>query len=147
MQAELVFNIFNTLILPPWLLMIIAPRWWVTQKLVNSYIIPLALAVAYVIIIFSNLQGIASADFGSLKGIQNLFVAAGSAPFFAAAAWFHYLAFDLLVGTWILNDSQKTGITHWLIIPCLFFTFMLGPTGFLLYHLIKWAYSQMVNKM
>jgi hypothetical protein len=93
MQAELVFNIFNTLILPPWLLMVVAPRWWLTQKLVNSYVVPLALAVAYVVIIFSNLQGIASADFGSLKGIQALFVAAGGAPFFAAAAWFHYLAF------------------------------------------------------
>jgi hypothetical protein len=144
MNAELVFTIFNTAILPIWILMLVAPKWKVTLWLINSYLVPLALALAYAIIIFSNIGGILGADFGSLKGIQALFAGASQAPYFAAAAWFHYLAFDMLVGTWILNDSQKSGITHWLIIPCLFFTFMLGPVGFLLYHIIKMLYKQVV---
>jgi hypothetical protein len=137
MNPELLFRILNTLVLIPWVLMLFAPNWKYTKSLVNSYLIPLALSVAYVVIIFSNLGGIAQADFTSLKGIQALLVGAGNAPYFAAAAWFHYLAFDLFVGTWIFNDAQKSKINHFLLIPCLFFTFMLGPTGFLLYIIIK----------
>lgn len=137
MKAELVFTIFNTAVLLPWVLMLFAPFWKYTQLLVNSYAIPLALSVAYVAIIFTNLGAIAQADFGSLKGIQALFVGAGNAPYFAAAAWFHYLAFDLFVGTWIFNDAQKFKINHFAVVPCLVMTFMLGPTGFLVYMIIK----------
>lgn len=137
MNAELVFRIFNTLILIPWILMIFVPFWKYTKLLVNSFIIPLALSAAYVIIIFSNINAISQADFATLKGIQTLFVGAGNAPYFAAAAWFHYLAFDLLVGTWLFNDAQQHKINHFILIPCLFFTFMLGPTGFLLFVMIK----------
>lgn len=32
-------------------------------------------------------------------------------------------------------DSQKLGVSHWLVIPCLILTFMIGPIGFLAYHL------------
>lgn len=137
MKAELVFTIFNTAVLLPWILMLFAPFWKYTKLLVNSYAIPLALSVAYVAIIFTNLGAIAQADFGSLKGIQELFVGAGNAPYFAAAAWFHYLAFDLFVGTWIFNDAQKSKINHFAVVPCLVMAFMLGPTGFLLYIIIK----------
>jgi hypothetical protein len=53
------------------------------------------------------------------------------------AGWVHYLAFDLLTGLWIKRNSLKYNFSHWLIIPCLLFTFMLGPAGLLMYLLMR----------
>jgi len=58
------------------------------------------------------------------------------------AGWVHYLAFDLMTGAWIKKNSLKYNITHWLIIPCLFLTFMLGPIGLLLYLIIRLFYTR-----
>ena len=49
------------------------------------------------------------------------------------AGWIHYLAFDLLVGTWEARDSRERGIPHLLLVPCLILTFLFGPAGWLLY--------------
>jgi Domain of unknown function (DUF4281) len=49
------------------------------------------------------------------------------------AGWVHYLAFDLLIGSWETRDAQERGVPHLLLVPCLFFTFMFGPAGWLLY--------------
>lgn len=48
MAVETLFTIFNTLVLPQWLLLIIALNWKVTQKLADSYLILLLLAVVYI---------------------------------------------------------------------------------------------------
>jgi Domain of unknown function (DUF4281) len=136
MNIPLIFSIFNALILPQWLLMIVAPKWKWTLGLVNSYAIPLCLAVAYAFLVLPSLFGGGQMpDFSSFEGIKNLFKMGNDAV--VAGGWFHYLAFDLLVGSWILKDSQKEEIKHGWVIPCLFFTFMSGPVGFLLYQLVK----------
>jgi hypothetical protein len=53
------------------------------------------------------------------------------------AGWVHYLAFDLLIGMWMLDQHKELKINQLLIAPCLFLTFMLGPIGFLLFIIIK----------
>ncbi len=58
-------------------------------------------------------------------------------PVVLLAGWIHYLAFDLWVGCWELTNAQKLGINHFLVIPCLFLTFMFGPIGLLLYFIIR----------
>ncbi|MGB1846672.1 MAG: abscisic acid-deficient protein Aba4 family protein, partial [Pseudohongiellaceae bacterium] len=50
----------------------------------------------------------------------------------------HYLAFDLFVGCWEMQDSQKHNIPHVLVVPCLLFTFMLGPIGLVCYLMVRW---------
>jgi len=47
------------------------------------------------------------------------------------------LAFDLLIGMWMVNQNQKLGIHQLLMAPCLFATFMLGPVGFLLFMILR----------
>ena len=49
------------------------------------------------------------------------------------AGWIHYLAFDLLIGTWETRDARERGLPHLLLVPCLVLTFLLGPAGWLLY--------------
>jgi membrane protein required for beta-lactamase induction len=53
------------------------------------------------------------------------------------AGWVHYLAFDLFVGNWMLINGRKHNVSHLALIPCLFFTFMLGPVGLLLYFIVR----------
>jgi hypothetical protein len=53
------------------------------------------------------------------------------------AGWVHYLAFDLLVGSWEVRDAQRIGIRHYLVVPCLVLTFLFGPAGWLLYLLLR----------
>ncbi|MEZ0609817.1 ABA4-like family protein [Fibrella sp. WM1] len=134
MSPEAVFQLANTLVLPQWLLMIVAPRWRVTRWLMQSYLIPVCLAVIYAIYLFSG-GPVDFAAFGSLPGIKRLFTTGGDGVMLAG--WVHYLAFDLVAGTFVLRDSQEKQIRHWLIIVPLFFCFMLGPVGLLLYWLIR----------
>ena len=64
-----------------------------------------------------------------------------------AAGWLHYLAFDFWVGCWMLKDSQKKGIRHIFIILPMLFTFMLGPTGILIYTLVLLFHKKTNSKL
>ncbi|QDK77780.1 DUF4281 domain-containing protein [Spirosoma sp. KCTC 42546] len=134
MSPEAVFSLASTLVLPQWLLMIFAPRWFVTKWLMNSYLIPVCLAIIYIIYLFSG-GPVDFAAFGTLAGVKGLFSNGGDGVMLAG--WVHYLAFDLVAGTVVVRDSQEKGISHWFIVIPLCFCFMLGPIGLLLYWLIR----------
>lgn len=134
--AELAFQLVNNLVLPGWLVLFFAPRWKHGAWLVSGVVIPSVLAVAYIglIVASMNQPGAAGPEaFLSLAGVMTLF----DNPVGVVAGWAHYLAFDLAVGAWEVRDSAKHGIPHRLIVPCLFFTFMLGPAGFLFYVILR----------
>ena len=134
MTPETVFQIASALVLPQWILMAVAPRWFVTQFLVKSSLIPVVLAVFYAFYIFAG----GPLDFGAfstLEGVKGLFQTGGDGVMLAG--WIHYLAFDLIVGSVVLRDAQEHGIAHgWVVVPILF-CFMLGPIGLLLYWIIR----------
>jgi hypothetical protein len=74
-------------------------------------------------------------DFSSFSGIKNLFSKGRDTALLAG--WIHYLAFDLVAGSAVLQDAQQKNIPHrWIILP-LFFCFMLGPVGLLMYWLVR----------
>ncbi len=134
MKAETIFQICNSLAPIGWLLMILAPRWTWTRKIVLSGLLPLILGLVYlflIVIYFGESEG----NFSSLEGVAALF----KNPFALTAGWIHYLAFDMFIGAWEVRDSQKHGITHLLLIPCLFFTFMFGPIGLILYFVLRFT--------
>jgi hypothetical protein len=132
MKAEQIFTIANTLALVSWIILAVAPRWKWTDKIILSGAIPLLLSVAYLVIIVL-FFGSAEGSFSSLAGVMKLF----TNEWAVLGGWIHYLAFDLLVGSWEVKDAQAKGISHWFVIPCLFFTFMLGPIGFLMYSVLR----------
>ncbi len=133
MTAAEVFSIANMMAMPMWLLMIIVPKWKVTRFLIDYKVIPLLLSLFYVFYMVAHIQTGAGLDFGSLASVMSLFTLENA----VMAGWVHYLAFDLLIGMWMLNQNQKLGIHRLLMAPCLFATFMLGPVGFLLFILIR----------
>ena len=87
----------------------------------------------YAIYIFQAIQISGMMDFGSLTSVITLFTEENA----VLAGWIHYLAFDLLVGMWMLDQNKELRINQVLMAPCLFLTFMLGPIGFLLFIIIK----------
>lgn len=116
-----------------WILMIFTPKWKVTRFLIDYKVIPIILSLGYAFYIVQAILIGGAMDFGSLESVMALFTEENA----VLAGWIHYLAFDLLVGMWILNQNQKIGIHHIIIIPCLLGTFMFGPIGFLLFIIIK----------
>ena len=134
MNPDTTFEICNTLALPAWLLLALAPKWKWTGRIVLSGIV-LILSIVYVVGTIQVIQsgGLDFASFGSLKGVMTLFTDPGA----VLIGWVHYLAFDLVVGWLIVQNAIRHQISQFLVVPCLLFTFMLGPSGFLLYWIIR----------
>ena len=132
MSAEQLFSIANTIALLSWLLLAVLPgRRWVTDVMTGK-VIPMIFAGLYVVIVAMMLRG-AEGGFSTLSGVASLF----ANPWLLLAGWVHYLAFDLLVGTWEARDARERGLPHLLLIPCLVLTFLLGPAGWLLYMTVR----------
>jgi Domain of unknown function (DUF4281) len=133
MTPDTIFSVCNSIAMIGWLLLIIiSPFWFYTDKLLIGLVITL-FSVIYIWLITQSFQPGDFEKFGTLDGVMSLFTNKTA----VTAGWVHYLAFDLMVGIWIKKNSVKYGISHWLIIPCLLFTFMLGPVGLLLYLIIR----------
>ncbi len=128
-----VFSIANLIAMPMWALMIFLPKWKVTRFLIDFKLIPIVLSVLYFVYIFISLKQGNGMDFSSLETVMELFTSENA----VLAGWIHYLAFDLLVGMWIISENKKLNIHHVLIVPCLLGSFMLGPIGFLLFMIMK----------
>jgi hypothetical protein len=129
---EQLFSIANTIALLSWLLLAVLPgRRWVTDVMTGK-VIPMVFAGLYVVIVAMMLRG-AEGGFSTLSGVASLF----ANRWLLLAGWVHYLAFDLLIGTWEARDARERGLPHLLLIPCLFFTFLLGPAGWLLYMAVR----------
>ncbi len=133
MTPDTVFLVCNNAVLPAWLLLAVAPGWRFTTRIVHAAWIPLLLAVVYAGAFLLNTDAPEGGGFGSLAGVMALF----TSPYAVLAGWVHYLAFDLFVGAWEVRDARRNGIAHWLVVPCLFFTLMLGPVGLALYLVLR----------
>jgi len=135
LTPDLLFQIANPAAMLGWVLLLVAPRWRGTRLLVRSGALPLLLAATYAAVIgYQTLAHPApGGGFGSLAEVTALF----RQPWALLAGWVHYLCFDLWVGLWELRDAERRGVPHLALIPCLLLTFMLGPVGLGVYHLVR----------
>lgn len=128
MAPNQLFAVANFVALCAWLLLVALPgRRWVTH-LVSGVAVPVVFAAVYAVVIAVHFAG-SEGGFSSLPNVALLF----SNPWLLLAGWLHYLAFDLLVGSWETRDARERGIPHVFVVPCLIVTFLFGPTGWLLY--------------
>jgi Mn2+/Fe2+ NRAMP family transporter len=136
MSYDLIFTLVNASVLPAWLLLVLTPKWNLTEKLVHSMLYPMTLGAVYIVIfaltIFAG-HGADGGSFTSIEGVRALF----SSDAGIVIGWAHYLVFDLFVGAWEARDAKRRSFNHWLLIPCLFFTFMAGPAGLVLYLILR----------
>ena len=134
MNPEVWFTLGNVLAMPFWLLMIFAPHWRVTQRVMATHWIAVPVALTYALQVMPGVaQLLPMLANPQLSAISSLL---GTPPG-SAIAWAHFLAFDLLVGRWVYQDSRARGISAWLSGPVLFFVLMLGPIGFVLHMLLR----------
>ena len=141
MTPEQMFSIVNLLATAAWIALVILPgRRWVTG-IVTSTVVPLLFALVYVGIVATTF-GRTPGGFSTLAGVATLF----SNPWALLAGWIHYLAFDLLIGTWETRDAREHGLPHLLLVPCLVLTFLFGPAGWLLYRGVRLAKSSQMRQ-
>ena len=127
---ETVFSLSSVPVLPFWLLMIFAPRWHITKRLIQSplIVVPPALLYSFLVLpqLLELLPVLVSPNLNSVLGLL-------STPQGATIAWVHFLAFDLFVGRWVFLDNLVQQFHVVLIGGILFLILMFGPLGFLLY--------------
>ncbi|WP_416907043.1 MAG: ABA4-like family protein [Polymorphobacter sp.] len=132
MDNAQLFALASAAVLPGWLALATAPLWR-TGAVRTARIVAAVLAGLYVSLLAAGLAGEAppqGASFTSLEGVRLLMTSEAA----LLAGWVHYLAFDLWVGSWEAEDAR---LPHVLLLPCLALTFLAGPTGLLLYLLLR----------
>lgn len=126
---------------PFWLLMIAAPRWEITQRLIGPItpILLLSLVHFLVVLLAAAAPGglepiLIFADVfdptkNQLDGMVKLFEFRD----FVAEEWPHVLIWDLFAGRCIWLDALTRGVPRSLLAPSLLLTNFIGPPGLLLY--------------
>ena len=135
------FLIANSTVCIPWLLMILAPKWDLTQKtfrsnwsiLVPSIIFAFFFVGAALTDISSPIELVQKVKFLFIDAIQDpvkMQSMLSSGPGYAAQDWIHLIAWDLIGGRWIYLDGLDKKVPTQL---SLVFTFTGGPLGFLVH--------------
>ena len=140
-MATLLFSCGNMLAMAGWLAMLVAL--FVTRArppvlVATRFIIPVVFGLAYVALLIMGADAFKDGGFSSIAQVRVLFAHDNA----LTAGWLHYLAFDLFVGTWIVEDGTRRGVNPFLIVPCLILTFLFGPAGYLLYNFMRLTRAQ-----
>ena len=128
MTPDTLFQIANPLALVGWIALASSPLAPRAAQLVAGTVVPLVLSAGYTAVVLAFWSS-ADGGFDSLANVARLF----ESRWLLLAGWVHYLAFDLLVGTWVVRTARQEGIAHLLVLPCLAATFLFGPAGYLLF--------------
>ena len=140
-MAEQLFRLTNLVALVAWIALVAMPGRRVVSARLCAAWVPGGLAAAYAAVIVWRLAIAPPAgDLGTIAGLR----AAFSDDWVFAAAWIHYLAFDMVVGAWIARDAVRLAIPWPLRTAALVLTFLFGPTGFLLHLLTRFALRRRV---
>lgn len=126
MNFQLVFPVA----VPFWALMILAPGWSWTRRIIGSPLMVLPSLAVYFVAIAPILPEFAAEMLNpSLAGVLALLsTSAGT-----TAVWAHLIAFDLFIGRWMYLDSRERGLHPLLMAPILVLTILLSPFGLTLY--------------
>jgi hypothetical protein len=130
-MAEQFFQFTNTLALLAWIALVLFPGKKLVSSVLCAVVVPGLLALAYASVIGWKLatNGPPPGDVMTLAGLREIF----RDDWVFAAAWTHYLAFDMVVGAWIARDSVSLGMPWLLRTVALVLTFLAGPVGFLIH--------------
>jgi len=127
---ESIFELSSLLVAPFWGLMIFAPRWRWTQRIISSPWIAAPPVLIYAALTIPSLPDLLpellQPNLGTIMGMF-------STPQSMTAVWMYFLAFDLFMGRWIYQETrQRNRNVVWSGI-ILILTLLFGPLGFLIY--------------
>jgi hypothetical protein len=131
MTAETFFQATNTLALLAWMALVAFPGTKLVAGWLCAVLVPGVLAGCYAGVIGWKLttDGLPPGDVMTLAGLREVF----TDDWVFAAAWTHYLVFDMVVGAWIARDSIRLNLPWLPRTAALLLTFFAGPVGFLLH--------------
>lgn len=125
-----VFELSNLVILPFWALMILAPTWSITRRVIASPWIVAPPCLLYLIALLP-VAGLVLPEV--INPTQARIMSLLGTPTGTTLAWAHFVAFDLFVGRWVYCDSRDRRYTPWWVSPVLVVTLLVGPVGLLVY--------------
>ena len=132
-DLSLLFNIANFYALPFWLLMVILPKWVVTQKVMSSYLPFVPLAGLYIYLFGGSLDPESAEAFSNptLPVLAQLF----SQEPVMLTGWIHFILLDLFTGRYVYLEGREKGI---FTIHSLILCFFAGPIGLLSHIVTSW---------
>ena len=136
----------NFAVLPFWFLLILIPNSKITQIFVNSIVLPLILATAYVYVVYQAflLDEPIFDNFQLYLGIENLYTIFATEGFLLIF-WIHFIALNLFLGTWIARDGIKYSIPKVMVSVPLIMVYFTGPLGLMFYWIIRIFYAKKIG--
>lgn len=131
-MPESLFQWANPIALLGWVALVFSPLAPRIALAWSGLVLPLVLSVGYTALMLVHWTA-SGGGFESLPAVAQLM----ENRWLLLAGWVHYLAFDLLVGTWAVNTARREAIPHLLVLPCLLVTFLFGPAGFLMFQALR----------
>ena len=130
-------------VLPFWLMLIIIPNARITKIFINSIVLPLILATAYVYVIYQTilLDEPMSDIFKLYLNLDNLYTLFATESFLLVF-WIHFLSLNLFLGSWISRDGIKYNMPRSLVAIPLILIYFTGPVGLVLYWLFRVFYAK-----
>lgn len=146
MTPDLVFQLASSTAVLAWLLLTVGVlvRPGTSQRtllLVGGRVAPVLLCVVYLALLVTYWGSSPGGSFGSLEGVARLFSSRGK----LLGGWVHYLAFDLFVGRWMIDDVLTSKQSRWFLLPSLPLTFLYGPAGLALHFALRILSSRTPN--
>ena len=130
-------------VLPFWFMLIIIPNSRITQLFINSIVLPLILATAYVYVIYQAIL-LDEQIFDVFKlylNLDNLY-AVFATEIFLLIFWIHFVALSIFLGSWVSRDGIKHNIPRKLITIPLILIYFTGPLGLVLYWVFRVFYAK-----
>ncbi len=145
LNYENIYLLANWGVIPFWLMLIIIPSNILTNFFVQSIVVPLLLASAYIFVAFNIFnEGNLFDGFELYRGLDGLY-SMFSDEAFLLIFWLHFLAISLFLGSWIVRDSKKYAIARFFVIISLILTYFTGPLGLLIYWFIRIFFSKKIS--
>lgn len=110
--------------------------------LVSGRVVPVGLCILYIYLLVAHWGPVPDGGFSSLAAVLKLF----SVPGKMLTGWIHFLAFDLLVGRWLVDHALSHQHARWPLLLGLPATFMYGPLGVLSYFTGQFVASRIAER-
>lgn len=133
-MIERLFEVSGLLVMPFWGLMVLAPRWRWTERVLRSWWVVALPALGYLVLVAPELPTIL--PLLARPTLSTIAPLLGS-PLGATLGWLHFLAFDLFVGRSIFLDARDRGVPWFVTSPILLTVLLIGPVGLLAYLLVR----------
>lgn len=135
-MSALLFDLAFWVTVPFWALMVFAPSWRWTGRIIGSPLIMLPTLVVYLVLLPALLPQLWSAvSSPELPG----FAAFLNDDRAVALVWAQIIAWDLFLGRWVYFEGRRLGIHPLVMGPLLVFTILLSPLAVLVFLAIRAA--------